>query len=109
MLNLCQFIAEMTSTALPILGKSQLNLPDLLDFHLKHNPDFPLFVYAENDSGRTTDIKMLEYVRAVHRAGKAIRDGGSQPGDVIVIAANLDAVVYSALIVGIMKAGLVVS
>lgn len=93
---------------MPALGKSQLNLPDLLDFHLEHNPDFPVFVYAEPVSTRTTEIRMLEYVRAAHRIGKAIR-GDSQPGDVIAIVANIDALVYSALIVGIMKAGLVVS
>lgn len=93
---------------LPALGKSQLNLPDLLDFNLEDNPDFPVYVYAEPGSTRTTEIKMLEYVRVVHRIASAVR-GDSQPGDVVAIVANLDAIVYSALIVGIMKAGLVVS
>ncbi|KAE9406898.1 acetyl-CoA synthetase-like protein [Gymnopus androsaceus JB14] len=91
---------------LPSLGKSQLNLPDLLDFNLKHNPDFPVYVYADPGSDTTTEIRMLEYARAAHRIGKAIRRD-SQPGDVIAIVANIDAIVYSALIVGIMKAGLV--
>lgn len=101
----------MSSTVLPALGRSnlQLNLPDLLDFNLQHNPDFPVFVYAEPGStGRTTEIKMLEYVRAAHRLGEAIR-GDSQPGEVVAIVANIDAILYSSLIVGIMKVGLVVS
>ncbi|KAE9406881.1 acetyl-CoA synthetase-like protein [Gymnopus androsaceus JB14] len=93
-------------TMLPSLGKSSLNLPDLLDFHLEHNPNFPVYVYAEPGSNRTAEIRMLEYIRAAHRIGKAVR-GDSQLGDVIAIVANLDAIVYSALIVGIMKAGLV--
>lgn len=92
----------------PALGKAQLNLPDILDFNLEHNPDFPVFIYGEISSSKTTEIKMLEYVRAAHRVGKVIR-GDSQTGDVIGIVANLDTIVYSALIVGIMKAGLVVS
>ncbi|KAE9401310.1 putative aminoadipate reductase [Gymnopus androsaceus JB14] len=99
----------MSSTVLPALGRSnlQLNLPDLLDFNLQHNPDFPVFVYAEPGStGRTTEIKMLEYVRAAHRLGEAIR-GDSQPGEVVAIVANIDAILYSSLIVGIMKVGLV--
>lgn len=93
---------------LPDLGKTQLNLPDILDFNLEHNPDFPIYIYGEVSSAKTTEIKMLEYVRAAHRVGKIIR-GGSQTGDVVGIVANLDTIVYSALIVGIMKAGLVVS
>ncbi|KAE9406882.1 putative aminoadipate reductase [Gymnopus androsaceus JB14] len=100
-------MSSALTTILPSLGKSSLNLPDLLDFHLEHNPDYPVYVYAEPGSNRAAEIRMLEYIRAAHRIGKAIRGGDSQPGDVIAIVANLDAIVYSALIVGIMKAGLV--
>ncbi|KAF9072483.1 putative aminoadipate reductase [Rhodocollybia butyracea] len=97
----------MSSTVIfPDLGKSQLTLPSLLDFNLKHNPHFPVYTYAEPGSSTTKEIKMLEYVRAAHRVGELIR-GNSQPGDVIAIIANVDAIVYSALITGIMKAGLV--
>ncbi|KAF9078805.1 hypothetical protein BDP27DRAFT_1310201 [Rhodocollybia butyracea] len=85
---------------------STLDLPSLLDFNLKYNPDFPLYIYAEPDSSTTKEIKMLEYVRAAHRVGGLVR-GDSQPGDVIAIVANIDAIVYSALITGLMKAGLV--
>ncbi|KAE9398018.1 acetyl-CoA synthetase-like protein [Gymnopus androsaceus JB14] len=99
-------MSSTINTILPALGKSQLNLPDLLDFNLEHNPDFPVFTYVEAGSTRIIEIRMLEYVRAAHRIGHAIR-GDSQPGDVIAIVANIDAIVYSALIVGIMKAGLV--
>ncbi|KAJ4490659.1 acetyl-CoA synthetase-like protein [Lentinula aciculospora] len=95
-----------TATLLPALGdESQLNLPDLLDFNLQHNPDFPLYVYPNADSS-TTKIKMLEFVRAAHRVGNIVR-GTSQLGDVIAIVANTDAILYTALITGIMKAGLV--
>lgn len=92
----------------PALGGSQLNLPDLLDFNLKHNSAFPIFVYAETESSKVTEIKMLEYIRAAHRVGKSVR-GDSRPGEVIAIIANIDPIVYSALITGIIKTGLVVS
>ncbi|KAF9072482.1 hypothetical protein BDP27DRAFT_1418094 [Rhodocollybia butyracea] len=94
------------TVTLPALGNSQLDLPSLLDFNLGYNPDFPLYVYAEPDSSTTKEIKMLEYVRAAHRVGRLVC-GDSQPGEVIAIIANVDAIVYSALITGIMKAGLV--
>jgi acyl-CoA synthetase (AMP-forming)/AMP-acid ligase II len=100
----------MSSSSSPVYptlsGKSQPNLAQILDFNLEHNPNFPIFVYAEN--GSTKDIKMVEYVRAAHRLARAIR-GNSQPGEVVAVVANIDALLYSALITGIIKAGLVVS
>ncbi|KAF5349777.1 hypothetical protein D9758_010224 [Tetrapyrgos nigripes] len=87
---------------------TQLSIPELLNFHLANNPDFPLYVFANDDSGSQTEISMLEYIRAAHRAGAAIRaDGSSQPGEIVAIVALLDAVVYSAIITGMMKVGLV--
>ncbi|KAJ3925541.1 MAG: putative aminoadipate reductase [Lentinula lateritia] len=95
-----------TAPLFPALGdESQLNLPDLLDFNLEHNPDFPLYVYPNVDSS-TTEIKAREFVRAAHRVGNIVR-GNSEPGDTIAIVANADAILYTALITGIMKAGLV--
>jgi hypothetical protein len=98
----------------------QPSILDVLDLHLKHNPDFPLFVFASDDGPGdasaidppVTEISMLEYFRAVHRAGAAIRDthtGNSRPGEIIAIIAHLDSIVCSAIIVGMMKVGLVVS
>ncbi|KAJ3903705.1 hypothetical protein F5879DRAFT_1002249 [Lentinula edodes] len=95
-----------TAPLFPALGdESQLNLPDLLDFNLNHNPDFPLYVYPNADSS-VTEIKTLEFVRAAHRVGNIVR-GSSAPGGVVAIVANIDVIVYAALIAGIMKAGLV--
>ncbi|KAF5349824.1 hypothetical protein D9758_010211 [Tetrapyrgos nigripes] len=85
-----------------------LSMPELLDFHLANNPDFPLYVFANDDSGSQTEIVLLEYIRAAHRAGAAIRATGSaQPGEIVAIVALLDAIVYSAIITGMMKVGLV--
>ncbi|KIK64221.1 hypothetical protein GYMLUDRAFT_40511 [Collybiopsis luxurians FD-317 M1] len=111
-----------TSKPVPVYpalgGEAQLYLPHLLDFHLQHNPDVPLYVYPNTTSGSTSDqhsasgsvteIKGLEYVRAAHRAARAVyaRDNSTR-GDVIGIVANIDSLLYSALIVGIIKAGFV--
>ncbi|KAF5349787.1 hypothetical protein D9758_010217 [Tetrapyrgos nigripes] len=87
---------------------TQLSIPELLDFHLTNNPDFPLYVFANDDSGSQTEISMLEYIRAAHRAGAPIRaNGSSRPGEIVAIVALLDAIVYSAIISGMMKVGLV--
>ncbi|GAW10245.1 pre-mRNA-splicing factor ATP-dependent RNA helicase PRP43 [Lentinula edodes] len=96
---------SLPPTADSLGDESQLNLPDLLDFNLEHNPDFPLYVYPNADSS-TTEIKAREFVRAAHRVGNIVR-GNSEPGDIIAIVANADAILYTALITGIMKAGLV--
>ncbi|KAF5349813.1 hypothetical protein D9758_010235 [Tetrapyrgos nigripes] len=100
---------------------TQLSLPQLLDLHLERNPEFPLYVFANDESGpnRLTEISMLEYIRAAHRAGSAIVTGtgirdmntgagaGPRPGEIVAIVAVLDSIVYSALITGMMKVGLV--
>ncbi|KIK57239.1 hypothetical protein GYMLUDRAFT_247199 [Collybiopsis luxurians FD-317 M1] len=84
---------------------AQPNLLDILDFNLEHNPNHTVFVFP-NDAGGLTKISMLEYVRACHRAGNYVR-ASTQPGDVIGVIANVDTIVYSALIVGMIKAGFV--
>jgi hypothetical protein len=96
-----------TKIAYPGLSlSSQLSLLDVLDFNLEKNPDYPAFVFPK-DGGGVTEISMLEYIRASHRAGNAVR-ASTKPGDVIAVIANLDSIVYSALISGMIKAGLVV-
>ncbi|KAJ3824337.1 acetyl-CoA synthetase-like protein [Lentinula raphanica] len=95
------------ATIFPAIGdETQLNVPDLLDFNLENNPDFPLYVYPSADSSGIVEVRMLEFVRATHRVGNIVRKN-SQPGEVVAIVANIDALLYAALVVGIMKAGLV--
>ncbi|KAJ3756240.1 hypothetical protein EV360DRAFT_48300 [Lentinula raphanica] len=95
------------ATLFPDLGnESQLNISDLLDFNVKNNPDFPLYVYPSADSSGIVEIKMLEFIRAAHRMGAIVRKN-SQPGEVIAIVANVDSLLYIALVIGIVKAGLV--
>lgn len=45
-----------------------LGIPELYDFHYEHNPDHPIFVYAEPDGG-LTHIPYAKFIPAAHRAG----------------------------------------
>ncbi|KAJ3821631.1 putative aminoadipate reductase [Lentinula raphanica] len=83
-----------------------ISIPDILQHHLKNNPTFPIYVYPDHATGELKEITMLEFVRAAYRAGAAVR-GDSKPGDVVAIIANLDSIVYMALITGLMNVGLV--
>ncbi|KAJ3997443.1 hypothetical protein F5050DRAFT_1419742 [Lentinula boryana] len=93
------------SPPLPDLD-SPISIPEILQHHLENNPSFTVYVYPEPGTGDLTEISMLEFVRAVYRAGNAVC-GDSKPGDVVAIIANLDSIVYMALITGLMNIGLV--
>ncbi|KAE9392378.1 acetyl-CoA synthetase-like protein [Gymnopus androsaceus JB14] len=95
----------MSSPLLPDLD-SPLSPPEILRFNLERNPTFPTYVYPEHGTGNLTEISMLEFVRSCYRVGNAVY-GDSKPGDVVAIIANLDTIVYMALIAGLMNLGLV--
>lgn len=88
-------------------------IPHVLQFHYEHNPEKPIYVYAEDgqdiDNG-LTEIKYLEFIRASHRAAHLIRPHRSgQDREVVAIIALADTIVYTALVMGVMQAGLIVS
>lgn len=87
------------------------SLPRLLQFHYEHNPEQPLFIYdGHSDSDDLTEIKYLEFIRASHRASHLIRPPGSGVNrQVVAVVALLDTLVYTAVVAGLMQAGLVVS
>jgi hypothetical protein len=64
-------------------------LPDILDFHAEHNPDRTCFMYANSD----------DLIRP-NRAGPEY--------EVVAVIANIDAVLYHAVTMGMFKAGIVV-
>ncbi|KAF9070460.1 hypothetical protein BDP27DRAFT_612166 [Rhodocollybia butyracea] len=85
------------------------SLPRLLQFHYEHNPEQPLFIYdGHSDSDDLTEIKYLEFIRASHRASHLIRPPGSGVNrQVVAVVALLDTLVYTAVVAGLMQAGLV--
>ncbi|KAL4260482.1 Adenylate-forming Reductase [Pleurotus pulmonarius] len=94
--------------ALPPTDGSLL-LSQTIGFHLEHNPIFPMYMFAEEGSENVTTITFLEFARACHRVAHHVRPVGStqRPGQVVAIIASCDTIVYQALVVGCLKAGLV--
>lgn len=106
--NLGRLVASMI--ALPPTDGSLL-LSQTIGFHLERNPTFPVYMFAEEGSESVTAITFLEFARACHRVAHHVRPAGliQQIGQVVAIIASCDTIVYQALVLGCLKAGLVVS
>ncbi|KIM81361.1 hypothetical protein PILCRDRAFT_821447 [Piloderma croceum F 1598] len=95
---------------LPPLDGS-LTLPEICDFHLKHSPNHPVFVYAD-ELGTTRSIVWHEVVRGLYQAGHIVRSRveaeGLEPAREIPIVALLclsDTITYLTTVFGIIRAG----
>lgn len=69
-----QALNSATFTPPPLDGS--LAIIETYDWHAEHNPDHPLFVYADGDGEEEEDVKSIlwpEAVRAIHRGGHLIR------------------------------------
>jgi hypothetical protein len=95
---------------LPPLDCSLL-FTDLINFHMKRNPTFPMFMYPnETVPGTNTEISFLEFGRAAHRVAHTLRPSRQGPdGQVVMVIANTDTILHHAVVAGISMAGLVVS
>ena len=86
-----------------------VTLPETIDFHWKHNPTHPLYVFSEDGKPERTEITALEFGRATDRVAHYVRPGRTGPdGDVVAVVALSDTLLYQAVSIGIMRAGLVV-
>ena len=84
-----------------------LLFPELLEYNARHNPGHPYFVYPGD--GEVQKISHLEFYRACQRVAHAVRPGRQgKDKEVVVILANCDTILYQALFMGIIYAGLVV-
>jgi len=88
-----------------------VNIPETIEFNWKHNADYPAFVYHNEDgTDHVTKISHLEFGRACHRAAHALRpecDTTTRP--TVAFIALTDVLLYQAIVVGMMRADLVVS
>ena len=66
-----QGLNSTTSCQPPLNGS--LTVSDAQDWHYEHSPNHPLFVYSD-DTGKNTTIPWSEFVPAMHRAGRLVRD-----------------------------------
>ena len=87
-----------------------LFFPELLEYNAQHNPDHPFFVYpGDKGTGEIRKISHLEFYRACQRVAHAVRPGRQgKSKEVVVILANCDTILYQALFMGIIYAGLIV-
>ncbi|KAI4521212.1 acetyl-CoA synthetase-like protein [Schizophyllum commune Loenen D] len=98
---------KTTNTFVDVPLEDNLPLADVVDFHLEHNPDKTCYACAEPD-GTLREITYREFGRAVHRAAHALRPAQQgADGAVVAIIALSDTVLYHAITIGLMKAGLV--
>ncbi len=86
-----------------------VTLPETVDFHRKYNPNVPIYMFNGEGSSHITEITHLEFGRACDRVAHFLRPGRRGPeGEVVAIIALSDNLLYLAVIIGIMRAGLIV-
>jgi hypothetical protein len=84
-------------------------LPETVDFHRKHNPAVPVYVFIEDGASNITQITNLEFGRACDRVAHHLRSGRRGPErEVVAVLALSDSLLYQTIVVGIMRAGLIV-
>ncbi|KAF8555340.1 putative nonribosomal peptide synthetase [Imleria badia] len=90
----------------PPLDHSHL-FPDLVNFHMERNASVPFFVYTnESIPDSLTEISFLEFGRAAHRVAHALRPSRQGPdGEVVMVIANTDTILYHAVVAGLSVAG----
>ncbi|KAI6017888.1 hypothetical protein EDC04DRAFT_2607953 [Pisolithus marmoratus] len=90
----------------PIDGS--LFVPDMLEYNSRNSPDHPFFVYPDEQSKELHSISTVEFYRACQRVAHAVRPGRrGQDREVVGIVANVDCILYQALFMGIIYAGLI--
>lgn len=94
----------------PSADGSVLALPGFVDFHAVHNPDRPLALLVPETGSEVKSISFLEFANATHRIAHLQRpDGDGTGGDVVIILVHCDTILYLALVVGLIRAGFIVS
>lgn len=84
----------MAPTASFIAPPSDMEIEYTFDFHLAHNPNYPVFMRPDiNSSSGKRSITYSEFVPGVHRAGKSIRkstnSSSSSPTPLVAIFAEM--------------------
>ncbi|KAJ7144760.1 putative aminoadipate reductase [Mycena crocata] len=96
----------MANILLPPLDCS-LNLSEIIDFHIAHENRGAMYAFAD-ETGHTMDISQFEFCRAAHRVAHLLRPQRQGPeGQVVVILALTDVLIYQTLVAGCLKAGIV--
>ncbi|KAJ7052189.1 acetyl-CoA synthetase-like protein [Mycena amicta] len=95
----------MTPTLPPL--DCSLNLREILDFHIDNSNLSPAYAFP-HPNGHIVHISHFEFARAAHRAAHLIRpQRRGSDGEIVVLLALTDVLVYQTLIAGCIVAGLV--
>lgn len=87
-----------------------VTLPETLDFHNKHNPNYHLFSFHADGAEEITHINYFEFRRAADRVAHHLRPGRRGPeGEIIAVVALADTLLYHASTLGMMRGGIIVS
>ncbi|KAF5371510.1 hypothetical protein D9615_009619 [Tricholomella constricta] len=97
-----------TIRVLPPINED-LFIPDVIDFNFKNNAEQPFYMFADPEApSGVSVITHLEFGRAAHRIAHALRPNRSGvDGQVVAFIALADTILYQAITVGLIVAGLV--
>jgi acyl-CoA synthetase (AMP-forming)/AMP-acid ligase II len=99
-----------SSPTLPPLDGSITVLPGFVDFYARYNPDCEWTRLAADGDGPVTSLSFREFADATHRIARIFRpDGVHVIGEVVAVLIHCDTILYLALLVGLVRAGFVVS
>lgn len=86
-----------------------LFLPDMVAFNAVHNPTQTFYTFYDDRVDHLRHVSHLEFYRACQRVAHAVRPERQGPDNTIVaILANCDTILYHALTMGVIYAGLIV-
>lgn len=86
-----------------------ISLERIIDFHLDNNPNHPFAILYDVHSRSQSTLTYKQLAHAVHRVAHLLNPGANIPqGTNIAIFVSADTIVYIALVLGAMRAGLVV-
>ncbi|TFK33796.1 acetyl-CoA synthetase-like protein [Crucibulum laeve] len=87
----------MSPTDTPVFPPTDgsVTLPEVIDFNLKYNPNHSVFAFSTDEEPESVvSISQLEFDK-------------DQPREVVAVIALVDIIVYQAVVVGLMRAGVV--
>ena len=101
----------MAQRIIPPHDGSLTLIPGFVDFHAEHNAGLPWAKYSSRTDPRVVEcITFSQFSEATHRVAHAVRPNrqGSD-GQVVTLLIHCDTVLYLATLVGLVRAGYVVS
>ena len=85
-------------------------MPGFVDFQAQHRPNDPWVIFPSKTEPQAIEsVSFSELAEASHRIAHFVRpEKKGNDGEVVVIVANCDALLYTSLLVGIIRAELTV-